>query len=240
VPKHRPHPIRERVRRYARERGAWWVARRSAAWAAGYALGLPLSLRPPRRTFTFGGREYRYLHHRYHYTWLNERAVEVPIAAAALEERRGGRVLELGNVLSHYLPVDHTIVDKYEHAPGVINEDVLDLPAHERYDLILSISTLEHVGYEEDPRDPEKAGRAVTKLVELLEPGGRLLATFPAGFNLALDEQVRSGVLPFNELRAMRRVSPLNRWREVPLEAVWDAEYDPLLYTPGGIVICET
>ena len=237
--KHRQEPIPERVPRLVRERGLWWVARRSLTWGAGYALGLPLSLRPPRRTFTLGGREYPYLHHRYHYTWLNERAVEIPIVAAALEERQGARVLEVGHVLSHYLPGGHTVVDKYEHASGVLNVDVVDLPRDRRYELILSVSTLEHVGQDERPPAPERAGQAVRHLVELLEPGGSLLATLPVGYNRVLDEEVRSGALPFTELRALRRMSALNRWEEVPLEAVWAAEYDPLLYTAGGVVVAE-
>ena len=37
-------------------------------------------------------------------------------------------MLEVGNVLRHYRPqLDHLVVDKYEHAPGVLNRDVLDL-----------------------------------------------------------------------------------------------------------------
>jgi hypothetical protein len=38
----------------------------------------------------------------------------------------GRNVLEVGNVLSHYFPVHHDVLDKYEKAKGVINEDVVE------------------------------------------------------------------------------------------------------------------
>jgi hypothetical protein len=59
-------------------------------------------------------------------------------------------ILEIGNVLSHYFPVNHDIVDKYEKADGVINQDVVHFYSPKKYDLIVSVSTLEHVGWDED------------------------------------------------------------------------------------------
>src|SRR2546430_9278756 len=56
------------------------------------------------------------------------------------------------------------------------------------YDLIVSVSTLEHVGYDEDPREPDKAARAVRNLLGLLAPGGTMLATIPIGHNRDLDD----------------------------------------------------
>lgn len=65
-------------------------------------------------------------------------------------------MLEVGNVLSHYFPIHHDIVDKYEVCPGVINQDIADFLPQEKYDLILSISTVEHVGWDEQPQEPTK------------------------------------------------------------------------------------
>lgn len=98
----------------------------------------------------------------YHYTWLNERAVEIPLAAARPDAAVVGaspatalRVLEVGNVLPDYLParddVRHTVVDKYEWAAGLRNLDVVDLPAARDlpapFGLVLGVSTVEHVGW---------------------------------------------------------------------------------------------
>ena len=114
--------------------------------------------------FTLGGESYPLLRRRYGLTWVTERAVEVPVAQRLLERHRDERVLEVGNVLSHYGPVAHEVVDKYERAAGVRNADVLDLPSEPGYDLIVSVSTLEHVGRDEQPPEPERALRAFEHL----------------------------------------------------------------------------
>jgi len=62
---------------------------------------------------------------------------------------RGKNILEIGNVLSRHIKLEHDILDKYETAKGVINEDIVDFKSEKKYDLIISISTLEHVGWDE-------------------------------------------------------------------------------------------
>ena len=117
--------------------------------------------------FQLEGRRYRYFVHRYNCTWGNERAVEVPVVYDFLERhyRPGMRVLELGNVMSHYadaLPLirkllttdDYIVIDKYEKSSlqSVRNEDIVEFVAEKPYDLIGSISTLEHIGFDEAER----------------------------------------------------------------------------------------
>ena len=114
-------------------------------------------------SFTFRGRPYRYFWHPYNSTWRNERAIEIPIARRFVAGIPPDKVLEIGNVLSHYGPVAHEVVDKYEQTVGVRNEDVCDFRSNKKYELILSISTLEHVGWDEEPQDETKVlqiGRA--------------------------------------------------------------------------------
>jgi hypothetical protein len=220
-----------RMRREARERGALRVAHDCAAWGAEWAGG---RWRPPA-AFEFGGHGYRTLHHPYRFTWLNERAVEVPVFARLLEGTNPDAVLEVGNVLSHYLPTRHRVLDKYESGADVTNADVLDFSPGRRYDLILSISTLEHVGYDERPRDPEKAPRAVQHLQSLLEPAGRLVFSLPVGYNPDLDRRLREGTLSVAGCGALRRER--GRWREVSCDQAWNAPYDELLYRASAVVI---
>ena len=66
------------------------------------------------------------------------------------------KILEVGNILSHYFSVNHDIVDKYEKDVDVINQDIIDYHPNKKYDLIVSISSLEHVGEDETPREPKK------------------------------------------------------------------------------------
>jgi SAM-dependent methyltransferase len=211
-----------RLRTHAREHGALETARRMAAWTAGLA-------RPPRGGFTLGGERHEFLRRAYGLTWITERAVEVPVAQRVLERHAGRRVLEVGNVLSHYGPVAHDVVDKYERAPGVRNLDVLDLPAQPGYDLILSVSTLEHVGRDEEPRDPARAARALEHLRGLLSPGGVLFATVPVGYNPDLDRALAAG--PY-ALRAMRR----RPWREVTPDEAFQCAYDFLVYSASAVI----
>ena len=211
-----------RLRDHARSEGVARVAAGMARWAADVAI-------PRGGDFTLGGESYRLLRSRYGLTWVTERAVEVPVAARVLERHRGERILEVGNVLSHYMPVEHDVVDKYERAPGVRNVDVLDLAPEPTYDLVVSLSTLEHVGRDETPRDPGRATQALDHLRRLIRPGGELFATVPVGYNPDLDADLARGAY---ELRAMRR----NPWREVdPAEAL-KCSYDFLTYRAGAVL----
>lgn len=223
----------------SREHGTWTVVRSCARWGVQWLQGRPRAGRQSRGAFEYQGRRVPYFSSPYHYTWLNERAVEIALALEVLEKHRGQEVLEVGNVLGHYLPITHTVVDKYERAPGVVNVDVADLDLDARFELILAVSTLEHVGLDEARRDPDKPRRAIERLKGLLEPGGLLWVTLPVGYNPDLDEQLRSGDLGFTRLRALRRSPTRNSWREVPLGEVWDAAYDRLLYTAHGVVVAE-
>lgn len=182
-----------------------------------HALRTPLS-------FTFRGQTYGYFYHRYNVTWKNERAVEVPIIWEIVRKHSGRRVLEVGNVLSHYFAVEHDVLDKYEKADRVINEDVVDFHPSVKYDLIVSISTLEHVGWDETPRDPSKFPRAIDNLTHCLAPRGEILVTVPLGYNPEMDSLIRRGKVPFTELSCLRRVSARNIWNEVDWR---DAQYTP-------------
>ncbi|WP_152397013.1 class I SAM-dependent methyltransferase [Paenibacillus guangzhouensis] len=121
-----------------------------------------------------------------------ERAVEIPLALHFLSEHgTGKRILEVGNVLRHYAsmlqrlpglgPLD--TIDKFEAYPGVMNIDIMDM--NTKYDVIISISTVEHVGQnaygEHEVGDREAPLRAIVQIYNLLEPGGKAFLTVPFG-----------------------------------------------------------
>jgi len=177
-----------------------------------------LTLLRSRWRFSFEGARHRYFYHRYNRTWRNERAVEVPLVRERLRAAGPARLLEVGNVLGHYLPRGHDVLDKYDDAPGVIREDAAEFRPSAAYDLIVSVSTLEHIGWDEVPRDPGKVLRAVENLRRCLAPGGTLLATWPVGYNPELDRRVDEGSLGAARLGWLRRTS----WSNVWVEATWD------------------
>jgi SAM-dependent methyltransferase len=138
-----------------------------------------------------------------------------------LNKSKGKSILEVGNVLSHYFPVNHDVVDKYEKVEGVINRDIIDFHPSKEYDLIISISTLEHVGWDENVsdhkilHDPSKILRAIENLRGLLAPQGNIVVTLPLGLNPELDRLLRNGKVQFTELFCLKRVSKDNAWIEV-------------------------
>jgi SAM-dependent methyltransferase len=174
-----------------------------------------LTTRKPSRFFVFRGIAYPYCYDLYNDTFMNERTVEIPVAWAFVEAATaaGKRILEIGNTLSNYRPCQHDILDKYDEQPGIICEDVVDFRPPHSYDLIVSVSTLEHVGWDEG-RDATKFARAVSNLKACLAPGGTLVVTVPLGYHPEIDRLFAAGKLPFSSLYYLERVSWSNRWRE--------------------------
>ena len=235
-------PIGRRLRDAARDEGPISAGARLVGWGARYAAGRALAGRRAGGTFAFAGAEHRYAVHPYNFTWMHERAVELPIALAAVRQARagGGRVLEVGHVLGHYGAVGHDVVDKFERAPGVRNVDVLDLDSAERYDLVVSVSTLEHVGIDDAPVDPRRAVAAARRLHELAAPGGAVLATVPAGYNRALIDAIRSGEARFADVRALVRTGAGLAWSEAPVAQACALPYDRLLYRARAVLVCRS
>lgn len=231
-----PQAVGPRTSRAIDARGLRPVIGDYARWGSGVLGGLPWSLRGHHGQFEFWGRRYPYRYGAYKFSWLTERAVEVPVGQALVDAHPPEAVLEVGNVLAHYGPQSHKIVDKYETGPGVLNRDVLDLDDLGRFELVVAISTIEHVGWDEAPRNPTKAPEAVRALQRLLSPSGRLLLTVPVGYHQGLDAAIRDGEFAFERAGALRRVSQTT-WREAAPDEVWGLSYDWLLYCARAVFI---
>ncbi|MEG4071514.1 hypothetical protein QUA33_02440, partial [Microcoleus sp. Pol14D4] len=151
-----------------------------------------------KETFLFQGKELYY--NRIPYNNPSERAVEVSIGFNWLINlQNSDRVLEVGNVLSRYETslgeqmgvIKRRIIDKFEIDIGVDNEDLMTLKSEEKYDAIVSISTVEHIGQGLDPRgaygesseirDLEAPLKAIAKIYDLLAIDKKALITVPFG-----------------------------------------------------------
>jgi hypothetical protein len=178
------------------------------------------------KTFELGGVEHPYLVHPYNHTWANERAVEIPVIRSYMQDSEPSSTLEVGNVSSHYFPFAHTVVDKHERClyRPIIHQDIVDYSPGRRYDTIVSVSTIEHVGWDEKPRDETKVMDAFKKLRSLLAPGGKAIVTFPVGHNQALDRRVREAT-EGSTIRCLKRISADNQWAETDLEAALLCKY---------------
>jgi len=175
-----------------------------------------------KRSFTVGGKAYPYFYHLRNATFLKERAVEIAIGIDLLNEYRGKSILEVGNVMDQYYPVPHDVVDKYEKGEGVINEDIITYKPGKKYDLIITISTMEHVGWDETPRTKDKFIAALNYLKELLDKGGLLFVTIPIGYNDDIDNSLREKKFPLSDVHYMKKTGKDCRWTESKYEEVKD------------------
>lgn len=202
-----------------------------------YLLGFCYKIFKSGKKFTFQGKSYPYFYHRYGYTWLAERAIEIPIVWGLVSQYSHQKILEVGNVLSHYFDVNHDIVDKYEKGHGVINQDIVNFRPDKKYDLIVSISTLEHVGWDETPSKSKKVLKAMKNLKRLLTPKGKIVVTLPLGYNTNVDRLLKTNRLGFTKKYYLKRISQDNTWQEVSWEDVKNVKYSNPFSCANGLVI---
>lgn len=165
--------------------------------------------------------------------WRTERGLELALARREVRAVAPADILEIGNVLAPAgLLAGHTIIDKYETGVGVTNVDILDVAPTRRHRLAVSISTLEHVGWDEDPRD---ATKAVTALHHIADLASGLFVTIPVGYHPQLeDEFVRFG---FDEVVLARRTTRAATWQRRPLIERREIRFGSPYLCANGILI---
>lgn len=135
-------------------------------------------------------------------------------------------VLEVGNVLGHFGSPGHTVVDKYDSGPGVLNQDILDYYPGRTFAAIVAVSTLEHVGFDRpETPDPDAPAKALAALRRLLSPDGVLLVTVPIGYNAGLDASIAAGDFSCERQFCLQRVSVDNDWVQTDLQQALTSRY---------------
>lgn len=177
-----------------------------------------------RSAYRLGGSEYRYFIASFNSTWANERAVELSYAQELTRPVSGDEVLEVGNVLKNYIKGDWIVCDKYENTPGVINDDVLSFELERKFSRILSISTLEHVGFDEPVQNANALPLAVRNLRNHLREGGELYVTLPLGYNPAVDQHLLRGSSGFDQIDYLIREG-FTKWRQCGQEEAHQRQY---------------
>lgn len=181
----------------------------------------------PKSTFEYQGKALSLTYHRHNATWSNERAVEVTIAGEYLDRYAGKTILEIGNVTPHYFDVRHMILDKYEKTSGsikVINQDLTDFATDQRFDLILSISTVEHIGFDDDGDSRIKIPLTISKCRSMLQSGGVFFITVPLGYNPVLDDFIATDELGCEKVTYIRR-DTRRKWVRCRKEDALRCEY---------------
>lgn len=169
--------------------------------------------------FQYNNTLYPYFGAVYQNTRLNERTVEVSVALSYYNQAL--RPLEVGAVLPHYIPGwpkrKHEVIDLNEQFPAVVNADVLTYEPIGQHDLVLCISTLDHLC------NADEVVTAVKRMKSWVNRGGLLYATIPAnqpskvGGGQWLDDLVLSGALDMPMYR-MDKTDPENHfWQQVDM-----------------------
>ncbi len=170
-------------------------------------------------------------------TWRSERCVELGFALAKLAEYGGNDVLEVGNVSHFYANANmHDIIDKGDSRNGSIDIDLFDYNPKKKYGLIFSISTLEHVGWDEMPRQRNRFLPAVAKLKTLLKGNGTLVFTVPIGYNNDLDKLIAENKLSFKRY-FLKRISSRNEWVQISQAEAAKIKYGKPYPFANGIMI---
>jgi cyclopropane fatty-acyl-phospholipid synthase-like methyltransferase len=133
------------------------------------------------------------------------------------------------------MKVKHEVLDKYERGEGIINLDIIDFKPEKKYDLIVSISAFEYIGFDEVSRYAEFKDSSVrrTSLLaamrttrSLLKEKGIFVFTVPLGFNKFLDEQAARDGLSLSTAYFLKRISADNKWIEIPANQSVGARYN--------------
>lgn len=187
--------------------------------------------------FTFDECTYTYFCHPYNDTRHNERAIEIPVALNFIDSFRKNhriKILEIGNVMSHYCLFPHQVIAEYEKSDITsdklifINDDVRNFESSIKYDFIFSISTIEHLG-NSVTEHKDCISELIMKIRSLLDKDGIALLTFPLGVNTYIDNHIKKGDILFDSLLCMKR-GEYNEWAQVPIEWVWDEEHSETVY----------
>ena len=176
--------------------------------------------------FNFAGMALEYLKHNYNDADKNMRTVEVPIIIALMKRHKDvAHFLEIGNVLSHYIPVDHLVLDKYERIAQRsreirIRQDLMEFNSVNNFDLIVSISTIEHIGFGNYLEIGDRKWtpfEIVSKIRSLLTDVGVAYVTVPIGYNPRIDRWLLEGHIGANMTGCMHRISDDNQWESCRL-----------------------
>jgi hypothetical protein len=190
------------------------------------------------RNINFNDKKITYFFHPYNHTWANERVIEIPLVLSFIQDVDKDDILEVGNVLSHYIKIGWDVLDKYETERGVINEDIINFRPLKKYKKIISISTMEHVGFDETPKNDKKFLKAILNLKKnCLNKNGKIILTIPIGWNPNLDNLLLKDKINFNEVYYFKRVGWDNKWAISNKEEVLKTKYSKPYIGANGIFL---
>jgi len=196
-----------------------------------------------KKYFQLETKKYQYFYNgKYNGTWQNERAVEIPIIINKVEEykdKKDVKILEIGNVLSNYFSFPHDIIDKYERSKNIINKDIINYYPKNKYDLIVSISTFEHIGIDEEKKEINKILLVINHIIKnCLNQNGELIFTVPSDYNPTLDMFIKDNKLNLNKILFLKRISYDNEWIQTDEKNYLNTKYNQPFPWANALAIC--
>ena len=210
--------VKRLVRRFSdlRKSGEtpWTVALKALDKLSVYGSFPYQKRRLSQRHYDYQGRNIPFFVHHYNATWRNERCLEIALAFDFLSRTKPQSWLELGNVMRYYSSIEHDVIDKYEKGDAIWNLDFVGFQPPKAYDAFVSISTVEHIGWDESVRDPRKILEALTNIKNMVQNKEHVFLTAPLGYNDYLDDLVRNKEFCFQKETFYVRVNRQNDWQQ--------------------------
>jgi hypothetical protein len=192
------------------------------------------------RRFLFKKVKLLYYYSVYNYTYANERTIEIPLMRSLIEESRvkDNKILEVGNVMSHYMDVSWDVMDKYESGEGIMGEDIAYFKPRKKYKIVFSISTMEHVGFDEGDFDNRKILKAIENIKEnFLVKDGQFIFSVPIGWNPNLDKLIAENRIAFDSVYYFKRISWDNRWQISSKSSVMSTQFAKPYIGANGLLL---
>ena len=190
-----------------------------------------------------GDRVIKYPDKRFHNLPLDtERTIEMPLIWDEVIKYSPSEVLEIGNVLGQHIKRSHDVIDLQEQGTGIITGDIRTYQSEKKYKLIVSITTLEHVGDGRDGHDVDELGiiNAINNMLGLLTDSGRIIFTVPVGQNPYMDNLFKEQKIVCDSIYAYKRIDALNNWLRLPYDDIKNSElYVPYWGTANASLLCE-
>lgn len=158
----------------------------------------------------------------------NERNIELPLGFWFLEEHPLNTI-EIGEVTAMYHEAKHPVYD-LSSADASRRKDVFDINMTGCN--VLSISTVEHVGFGDYGNKPEPH-LAIEAIKKIRKEASRYLITFPVGYNIELDDDLMTSGIPYF---LMERDAD-NKWYYVRHKDLTKFKYNSPYYAGNAICV---
>ena len=193
------------------------------------------------KTFIFDGVTLNYFYHKYNVTYENERIIVIPIILYLIKKYGINTYTELGNVLSYYKLQSKSIIDKYDNSKDIIKEDITYYKPISKFKNIISISTLEHIGWDESERNYCKITPTFINIFNnVLDKNGYFIFSFPIGYNPYLDSYLNNNLEKFIEIYSFIRINKSNEWRNVKYDKTRNSKFGTPFKNANELIICVT